>query len=83
MEHVEFILFLRDLYTEKRSDVVDIIDKYLTTGNAEDYSEQRFIQATIPGTNIEVEYDTLTTLMSYHTPLEQWKDCENHKYLGD
>ena len=80
----EFIHKLSEVYTERRSDISDICKHYLKTGELkESLAENRWIQAKIPGTDIEVEYDTLTTEVSYHKPLEQWKACILHNYSND
>jgi len=80
----EFIEWLLKQYIEKRSDVFNICMKFLETGEADkSMIESRFIQAEIPDTGIEIEYDTLTTLIHYHNPGNFWDQCINHKYVKD
>ena len=80
----EFLLALRERIEEKRSDIADLIDCHIHGIPFKwDNIEHRYIQAKIPKTDIRVEYDTLTTELSYHRPLQQWEPCEQHKYLDD
>lgn len=69
----EFIRWLSINLAERRSDISDMCTDFLELGiepKVEDI-ESRYIKARIPGSSIEVEYDTLTTLLSYHEPLQQ------------
>ncbi len=79
-----FIQWLAKRFSEKRSDVTDICVSFLETGviPSETWVEQRFIQAHIPETDIDVEYDTLTTEISYRKTqsMELWEQCINHEY---
>ena len=83
----EFIRKLSDLYGENRSDVAELCDIFLVTGklpkNYKNYVESRFIQGKIPNTEIQIEYDTLTTHISYHIPLKQWEIIEDVKYIDN
>ena len=85
MTDKEFIKLLAEKYAELRSDVSDACyDQLSEKFNPEEFTpEHRFIQARIPHTSIEIEYDTLTTELSFHTPLCQWELCIEHKYLDN
>jgi hypothetical protein len=83
MTNEQFINWLANELSEKRSDISELCQKQLKGDNnftSKDI-EHRYIQARIPNTDIEIEYDTLTTELSYHKPLEQWEQCVNHNYL--
>lgn len=43
----------------------------------------RYIKAFIPGTDIEVEFDTDTRTLQYHRGLAQWEDCVDHTEYDD
>lgn len=81
----QFIEWLAREFAERRSDVNELCNSFLETGEIPENPsfEHRYIQATIPDTDFEIEYDTLTTEISYHTPLEQWSQCINHVYTND
>jgi len=49
----------------------------------ENSKEARYVQARIPGTTTRIEYDRVTMKLSYHVPLAQWKDCEDHEYTNE
>jgi hypothetical protein len=80
----KFIETLAQMYDEKRSDVSEICRHFLETGEVlSDCTEPRFVKARIPNTGYEIEYDTLTTEMSYHEPLGQWEQCQDHDYYDE
>lgn len=83
MTEREFIEWIAEQYAGKRTDVTEICDEFLRTGKkpVKVKPEYRFIQATIPNTDIEIEYDTLTTTIMYHRPQSNWKDCTHYKYF--
>lgn len=85
MTEREFINWIAEQYAGKRTDVTELCDEFLRTGKkpVKVKPECRFIQATIPNTDIEVEYDTLTTKLMYHRALSQWEDCAHYKYKED
>lgn len=85
MKEREFINWLADQYAGKRTDVTELCDEYLRTGKkpVEAMPECRFVRAMIPNTDIEIEYDTLSTKIMYHRPLSQWKDCVHYEYYDD
>ncbi len=86
MTERDFIKWLMAKYADKRSDICELCDEYLKTGQqpVKTRIEHRIIQATIPGTEIEVEYDTLTTEMQCVLHVgAQWESCTNHKYLDE
>lgn len=70
---------------EKRSDIWDILNKI---AQGEKWSvrdiEHRFIRAEIPqasGHSITLEYDTLTTTISYfNVRTGEWETAINHRY---
>lgn len=69
----EFIKKLAALYAERRSDVTAICDEFLKTGKFEkSFAEHRFVTGTIPGTETKVEYDTLTTELSFRRPADKY-----------
>lgn len=80
----EFIQWLATAFAEKRTDVTEICEQYLKDGRVPDPKniERRYIWARIPGTDIEIEYDTLTTEVSYHKSGEQWEQCIEHEYYN-
>lgn len=81
MTDKEFIQELADACREKRSDITEICEHFLRTGKLrEDWIGSRFVKAKIPKLSIEVEYDTLTTEIAYHTPGEYWQQCIDHDY---
>lgn len=63
----KFIKMLSRAYEENRSDVSDFCNEFLETWEVplSITPEKRFIKASIPNTKILVEYDTLTTEISY------------------
>lgn len=71
-------------FSERRTDVVELADHYLQNDGAilPDFKpEHRFITATIPDYDLIIEYDTLTTLLSYKGRNEQFlKECDDHDY---
>ena len=81
----EFINWLAFNLAERRSDISDMCTNFLENGTEpkiEDI-ESRYIQATIPGTEIEIEYDTLRTIFEYHKPLQQWERIDDCTYRND
>lgn len=87
MNDREFIEYLRDTFAEKRSDVSDMCTEYLEKGTIPNAKpEHRFIYATVPNTNIQIEYDTLTTLISYRNKMDEsreYTECIKHKYVDE
>jgi len=81
-ECLSFIEKMQDAYAEKRSDVADNCENFLKGSDALFYSESRYTYAMIPGTEIEVEYDSLTTLIMF-SPVREWKECIRHEYKDD
>jgi len=80
----QFVEWLSNQYTEKRTDVSEACEHFLKHGNIpKDFKpESRFIKAKIPNLNIELEYDTLTTEISYRLPNETlFKQCTDHDYV--
>jgi len=79
----EFIQYMADMFAENRTDVEEMCVDFLA-GNFDKNlyfkSESRFISASIPETNIDVEYDTLTTEISFSHNGTNWKQCINHEY---
>jgi hypothetical protein len=81
---------LADALAEKRSDISEIVD-CIAKGNKWSVKdiEHRLIYAEIPLAKemakervvIRVEYDTLTTELSYENALGEWAQAENHKYI--
>lgn len=70
-------------YSERRSDITDMVEDYLKTGTIPTNfkPESRIISASIPEHDLYVEYDTLTTLLSYKKRTETFlKECEDHDY---
>lgn len=70
-------------YSERRSDITDMVEDYLKTGTIPQNfkPESRIISASIPEHDLYVEYDTLTTLLSYKKRTETFlKECEDHDY---
>ena len=70
---------------EKRSDVSDQLFDIIREGEPfhPDAIEQRYIRARLPG-GIHVEYDTLTTLISYLLPgSNEWILAGNEEYEDD
>jgi len=94
LSHLEFLNQLADVYSEHRSDVVDIIQGHLE-GNLprdwETWREHRFITFMIPlGTmvfedELKCQYDTLTVHLEVVSCLndeqqEQWLQLDGIKY---
>jgi hypothetical protein len=82
MTPIEFIQKMRNEYIEKRSDVAELCEDFLLNGTA-DFSniEHRYITASVPDCGgLEIQYDTLSTLIEYHKPGEQWDTCIAHEY---
>jgi hypothetical protein len=70
-------------YSERRTDITDLVEEYLNTGAIPHNfkPESRIISASIPEHDLYVEYDTLTTLLSYKKRTETFlKECEDHDY---
>lgn len=70
-------------YSERRSDITDLVEHYMKTGTIlpNFKPESRIISASIPEHDLYVEYDTLTTLLSYKKRTETFlKECEDHDY---
>ena len=70
-------------YPERRSDITDMVEDYLKTGTIPTNfkPESRIISAPIPEHDLYVEYDTLTTLLSYKKRTETFlKECDDHDY---
>lgn len=42
--------------------------------------KMRYIKTTIPGTDIEIEFDTVDNTFEYHRPGEQWELIDPKKY---
>jgi hypothetical protein len=40
----------------------------------------RYVRTKIPGTNIEIEFDTIERTFDYHTPGEYWEKIDADKY---
>ena len=81
MSDRDFIHLLSKIFEEKRSDVAEMCKAHLrgeSIANIKD--ECRYIRGDIPGTNIQVEYDTLSNMLEYHKIGEQWEFCSNIKY---
>ena len=84
---LEFAQKMAELYEENRSDVAEMCRAFVDEGVMPDGDavEARFIIGKIPGTPLEVEYDTLTTLMSYRyrlndeTPFEEIEEIQYDK----
>lgn len=84
---LEFAQKMAELYEENRSDVAEMCRAFVDEGVMPDGDavEARFVMGKIPGTPIEVEYDTLTTLMSYRyrvndeTPFEEVDEIQYDK----
>lgn len=81
----KFIELLAGLLAERRSDISEICDNYL---KYEKYPtikdiERRYINAEIEELGTYVQYDTLTTEISYNTLENVWKTCKNHEYTND
>ncbi len=81
-----FIDYLYKLALEKNSFLEELIEAHKM--NNEDLLKKldlgsRYISAKIPNTDIEVEYDTYVTELSYHEPGEFWKECIDHEYKND
>lgn len=69
----QFIKKLSEHFAERRSDVSAICDEFLKTGKFEkSFTEHRFVTGTIPGTDTMVEYDTLTTVLSFRRPADKY-----------
>lgn len=83
----KFIRMLARAYEENRSDVSDYCYEFLENWDVPMVikPEKRFIRAKIPGTQITVEYDTLTTELSYidREKTTQWEQCTDHEYGED
>lgn len=70
-------------YSERRSDITDLVEHFQNTGTIlpNFKPESRIISASIHEHDIYVEYDTLTTLLSYKKRTETFlKECEDHDY---
>jgi hypothetical protein len=81
MSPEEFIKELAYQLAEKRSDISELCTIYLESGESDFRRiEHRFISARIPGTAIQVEYDTLTTEMEFSEAGALWEPCIDHKY---
>ena len=81
MNEREFIVKLLSKCTPIHNDVADLIQHYLRTNKFDDeLMGNRFVKGVIPNHDIEVEYDTLTTELSYRFPHEFWEQCKNHHY---
>lgn len=76
--------WMKSAFAEKRSDVVEICDSILAGETSDNFPkvESRYIQARLPD-GVEVEYDTLTTMLGYHKYGEVWKQCDHHEYKED
>lgn len=73
MNERQFIEKLSALYAERRSDVSAICDEFLKTGKFEKtFAEHRFVTGTIPDLDIKVEYDTLTTELSFRRKADKY-----------
>lgn len=70
-------------YSERRSDITDLVDHYLKTGSIPPNfkPESRIISAYISEYDLNIEYDTLTTHISYKHRREQFlKECDDYDY---
>lgn len=78
---------LRHILDEKRSDIADIIGAILRGEQWKDSAvEERYIQTTIKtpkGDVIDIEYDTLTTLMQYRFPNDSEDEEDEHWMTAD
>ncbi len=84
MTEREFIEYMGKVFANKRSDVAEMCEQFLKVGAVSREPEHRFIYASIPNTNIQIEYDTLTTLLSYRNKTDEdveYKECKNHEYI--
>lgn len=81
----EFLIELSKAFVEHRSDICEIIDAYLekNENHISEYKEHRFIKGTIPVTGMRIEYDTLTTHISYEDQNNEWIECENYAYYDN
>ena len=73
---------MMDIYGERRSDVVEMLESILL-GNKpkKEDAESRYITADINGT--AVLYDTYTTMMDYQAPGEDWVTGVECDYSND
>lgn len=80
-----FIEKLIELFREKRTDITQICNDYLSSGKlpTEKDIDCRFVQARIPKNTTLIEYDTLTKTLSEHNYDSHWIDCEEHVYTND
>lgn len=73
MNERQFIEKLSEHFAERRSDVSAICDEFLKTGKFEEsFTEHRFVTGTIPDLDIKVEYDTLTTELSFRRKADKY-----------
>jgi hypothetical protein len=76
--------FAEDIY-ESRSDVHDILHAIINDGYYDpECIECRFVLAQIPvpgHKDIDVEYDTGTTLITYKDTNEDWQIAKNTRYV--
>jgi hypothetical protein len=73
---------LHDALVEKRSDIAEILEAII---NGERWRvkqvERRLVYCDVPVGADRVEYDTLTTELSFRVPSEDsWITGQNHKY---
>ena len=84
MTEREFIEYMGKAFAERRSDVAEMCEEFLQKGTVSREPEQRFIYGSIPNTSIQIEYDTLTTLLSYRNKMDEekeYRECKDHKYI--
>lgn len=89
MKKRRFLQLLSAALLEKRSDLADLIDMFLEDQDSvteADFAglEARFVYAEIPPEKragvLKLEYDTLTTELSYQTEDGSWHSCCKHVY---
>lgn len=76
-----FIRRMAESYAERRTDVSDACNAFLETGKIVIEPEARFVHAKIANVAC-LEYDTLTTEISYEDANGTWHICDDHTY-GD
>jgi len=84
MTERQFIEYMGKVFADKRSDVAEMCEQFLKVGAVSREPEHRFIYASIPNTNIQIEYDTLTTLLSYRNIMDEekeYRECKDHEYI--
>lgn len=74
-----FIRRMAESYAERRTDVADACNAFLETGKIVIEPEARFVHAKIANVAC-LEYDTLTTEISYEDANGTWHICDDHTY---